>query len=233
MTEPQSKTLFESIYTRLRTDIIQGVLTPDSKLRIEELREKYEISASPLREALNRLAGEGFVHIAGQRGFRVAPVSIEDLKDLSRVRLILECEALTESIQNGDDEWEANIISTHYRLAKAESPEESDFIEREKRNKDFHNALVAACSSPLLLRIRDNLFEQLKRYRFIFIMSHIDSRNLRKEHEEIKEAALARDIERACEATRNHITRTVELDSIVITQMTNESLEKTTAVASN
>ena len=219
MNKPLSTTLFESIYTRLRTDIIDGTLSPDSKLRIEELREKYEISASPLREALNRLAGEGFVNVIGQRGFRVAPVSIEDLRDLSRMRILLECEALTESIANGDDEGESNIIHCHYRLGKTDSLNEADFEEREKRNKEFHNALIAACTSPLLLRYRDTLYEQHKRYRFLFIMSHDESRDLQKEHEEIKEAALARDVKRACEATRKHIQNTEELDAILLSKM--------------
>ena len=116
-----TKTLVESVYNRLRSDIIEGRLQPDSKLRIEELRKQYETGASPIREALNRLAGEGFVTVEGQRGFRVSSVSLDDLKDLTRMRILLECEAMRESIKQGDDKWEANVIASFHRLAKAEA----------------------------------------------------------------------------------------------------------------
>jgi len=210
MNKPISKTLFESVYDRLRTDIIDGNLMPDSKLRIEELREKYNISASPLREALNRLAGEGFVNVVGQRGFRVAPVSMEDLLDITRMRKQLECEALRESIKKGDDIWESHIVAAFHRLAKAEDMRESNFPEWEKRNNEFHNALVSACTSPWLLRLRHLLYEQHKRYRLISILAHDETRDLHGEHEAIKIAAISRDIKLACEETRKHIQRTAD-----------------------
>ena len=213
----QSTTLFESIYTRLRSDIIGGILTPDSRLRIDELREKYEISASPLREALHRLAGEGFVKGVGQRGFRVAPVSLEDMRDITRMRIKLECEALTESIEKGDDEWEANIIAAFHRLAKAENLRESDFQRWEKRNNEFHQALIAACSSPWLLRFRNTLYEQHKRYRIISILAHDESRDVHKEHEAIKASTINRDIALACAETRKHIQGTADTITLTLT----------------
>lgn len=217
MTKAPTKTLFESIYTRLRSDIIDGILTPDSKLRIEELREKYDTSASPLREALNRLAGEGFVNVVGQRGFRVAPVSMEDLQDITRMRIQLECEALTESIKKGDDEWEANIVATFHKLTKAEEIKELDFPEWEKRNNEFHEALIAACTSKWLLRFRHILYEQHKRYRLISILAHDESRDLHQEHEAIKDAAIKRDAKLACTETRQHIQRTLDTTTLELT----------------
>ena len=210
MSKYLSNTLFESVYHHLRSDIIDAKLSPGSKLRIEELRVKYETSASPLREALNRLAGEGFVNVIGQRGFRVAPVSLDDLYDLSRMRILLECEALTESIAIGDDMWESNILAAFHRLTKAEELRESDFPEWENRNNDFHESLIAACTSKWLLRFRRVLFERHKRYRLISILAHDDSRDVHKEHEAIKDATLARDVQLACEETRKHIQKTIK-----------------------
>lgn len=226
MTNPVSKTLFESVYDRLRTDIIDGKLTPDSKLRIEELREKYNISASPLREALNRLAGEGFVNIVGQRGFRVAPVSMEDLLDITRMRIQLECEALRESIKKGDDIWESNIIAAFHRLTKAEDIRESNFPEWEQRNNDFHNALISACTSPWLLRLRHLMYEQHKRYRLISILAHDEARDLHKEHECIKDATIARNIKLACEETKKHIQRTADVTQIKLLHHENETIKR-------
>ena len=206
----RAKTLVESSYNRLRSDIIAGKLAPGAKLRIEELRDDYRIGASPLREALNRLAGEGFVTVEEQRGFKVAPVSPDDLKDLSRMRTMLECEALRESISNGDDEWEANLLAAHHRLQKAERSFGKNLDEWEQRNEEFHEALVAACTSSWLLRLRHVLYEQHKRYRFIAILSHQQDRDVHREHREILEAALARDVKAAIEATERHIQFTLE-----------------------
>ncbi len=218
MTVQIPKTLINSIYSRIRADIIDGKLTPDSKLRIEGLKLKYEVSASPLREALNRLAGEGFVHVAGQKGFRVAPVSSEDLRDVTRMRIRLECDALSESIEKGDDVWEANIIAAYHRLTKAEALIESNFPEWEKRNGDFHDALISACTSKWLLRFRHILYEQHKRYRFISILSDNKTRDVHKEHEAIKDAAISRDTELACEEIRKHIQKTLDSTKLKLAQ---------------
>ena len=206
----RAKTLVESSYNRLRSDIIAGKLAPGVKLRIEELRADYRIGGSPLREALNRLAGEGFVTVEEQRGFRVAPVSPDDLKDLSRMRVMLECEALRESISNGDDQWEAELVAAHHRLQKAEQSYGKDLEEWELRNDEFHEALVAACTSPWLLRLRHLLYEQHKRYRFIAILSQQEGRDVHQEHQDILQATLARDVTAACKATELHISYTME-----------------------
>jgi len=219
MSNNPAKTLVDSVYKRLRDDIIEGRLVPDSKLRIEELRNQYKTGASPLREALNRLAGQGFVTVAGQRGFRVSPVSLEDLKDLTRIRILLECEALRESIKHGDDDWEATVVASFYRLAKAEENRDKHFPEWEKRNDEFHEALVAASRSPWLLKFRHILYEQHKRYRLLAILARDETRDLHAEHAAIKDAAISHDIKAACKATEEHIVRTLQTDEEILARI--------------
>ena len=225
MPPSSARTLVESSYNRLRSDIIAGKLVPGAKLRIEELREVYRIGASPLREALNRLAGEGFVTVEEQRGFKVAPISMNDLQDLSRMRIMLECEALRESIRNGDDEWEANLVAAHHRLQKAEQSYGKNLGEWERRNEEFHEALVAACASPWLLRLRHILYEQHKRYRFIAILTRDENRDVHLEHLKIMEATLSRDMDAACAATEFHIQRTLETSTRVFAELEKNSIE--------
>ena len=189
---------------------MRGRLELESKLRIEELRQSYGTGASPLREALNRLAGEGFVTMEGQRGFRVAPISTKDLTEITRLRIMLECEAIRESIRRGDDEWEASIVGASHRLAKVESGDQV-FPEWELRNQEFHEALIPACDSTWFLKIRGTLYEQHKRYRLISILEHDASRDVRAEHQAIMEAVLERDEKRACAATESYIIRSVEI----------------------
>ena len=188
-------------------------------MRIEELRAEYRIGGSPLREALNRLAGEGFVTVIEQRGFRVAPISQDDLKDLSRMRVMLECEALRESIGNGSDQWEAKLVAAHHRLQKAEQSYTGNPTKWEQRNNEFHEALVAACTSPWLLRLRYLLYEQHKRYRFISILSAQEDRDVHQEHRELLEATLARDAEAACKVMELHVRYTLDSCLRVIAEM--------------
>jgi len=210
MAKTNGKTLSESAYDALRDDIIRGRLEPEAKLRIEELRQHYATGASPLREALNRLAGEGFVTTEGQRGFRVAPLSLKDLKDITRLRILLECEAITESMRRGDDAWEADIVAAYHRLSKFETGLDQRFPEWELRNQAFHEALIAACDSVWLLKYRRTLYEQHKRYRLISVLEQDETRDVHREHQAIMEAVLARDEKTACAATEAHIMRTVE-----------------------
>ena len=82
-----ARTLIEHAYTRLRDDIVSGQLVPGEKLRVEHLKERYGVSAGTLREAITRLASDALVVTEGQRGFRVAPITIEDLEDITNLRV--------------------------------------------------------------------------------------------------------------------------------------------------
>ena len=94
---------------RLREDIISCVLKPGEKLRFETLRSLYGVSYSTLREALSRLSAEGLVVSEGQRGFFVAPITEEDLLDITDARVVLERECIRRSLENGNADWEAGI----------------------------------------------------------------------------------------------------------------------------
>ncbi len=226
MSNATVKTLSESAYAQLRDDIIAGRLAPQAKLRIEELRQDYQTSASPLREALNRLAGEGFVTAEGQRGFRVAPVSLKDLNEITRLRILLESEAIRESIRYGDTDWEASILAAFHRMSKADAGRDENIPEWEARNDEFHEALIAACDSKRLLNLRRSLYEQHKRYRLISILEHDESRDVGAEHRAIMEAALARNAAAACKATETHIMRTVEVTERALLHLTATDQER-------
>src|SRR4051794_41589824 len=87
-------TLSERAASTLQRDILVGKLKPGSRLAITELVRHYDIGATPLREGLSRLVSRGLIVAIGQRGFRVASVSREDLADITRMRVVVEVEAL-------------------------------------------------------------------------------------------------------------------------------------------
>jgi GntR family carbon starvation induced transcriptional regulator len=205
-------TLAASAYTRLRRDILRCRLTPGAKLRLETLRRDYSVGFSPLREALARLTGEGLTVVEGQRGFRVAPVSAGDLEDIAHLRSEIETMALRMSIENGSDAWEADVAAALHHLLllphgrwPAGSPLTDEWS---KRHKHFHDSLVAACGSPRLLAIREDLFEHSERYRRLLIEYGTAGRDLAAEHREIASAVLARDVPAACALITGHIRKT-------------------------
>jgi GntR family carbon starvation induced transcriptional regulator len=211
--EPKARTLVETAYSALRREILEGAFEPGAKLRTEELRARYNVSGSTIREALTRLLGEALVTAEGQRGFRVAPASLEDFRDLSAVRKLVETEALRQAIAAGGEAWEADIVAAFYRLSKTEERLREDPIsasaEYEERNRDFHRALSAACPSPWLHRFNTLLYQQSERYRRMVVSRQAIPRDVHAEHQGIFDATLARNSELACKLLGEHIERSV------------------------
>lgn len=201
------KTLVESAYRDLRRDIIEGHLTPGAKLRVEHLKDSYGVGAGTLREALSLLVADALVVSQGQRGFRVAPMSLTDFEDITRVRVMLECEALRQSIAHGDDAWEAELLAAFHRLTKAEEKRvaAAELDEWEERNRIFHEVLISACPSHWIKNFLALLYQQAERYRRLSLFLQPIPRDVHSEHESLLKSALARDAEHACTVLSEHI----------------------------
>lgn len=201
-----------STYQSLKRDIIFGKLTPSSKLKLDALRENYKVSMSTLRETLNRLASEGFVSALEQRGFFVAPVSKEDLIEIANLRVILECHALKMSIQNGDNEWEGNLVAAHHKLNLIEQKMlYGDNYQKEtwkRYDSEFHLALISACGSKNLLSLHSILYDKYLRYQMIVLTY----RGLEavEEHRKVFETALERNVEQSSKILKKHIEKGLE-----------------------
>lgn len=204
-----STSLTTTVLDRLRADILTGALPPDEKLRLEHLTTRYGCGRTPLREACSRLAAEGLVLASEQRGFRVAPISRDDLFDLTLSRQRIETLALRDSMARGGSAWEARVELAHTRLGK---------LPRHKRgvvsaawedgHRELHAALLSACGSPWLLRFHALLYDQSERYRRLSQSAVPAPRNVEDEHAELVRAALERDLERAAALLVEHIAKT-------------------------
>ena len=214
----EAKTLTDQAYQRLREDIVHGKLPPGEKLGIEFLKRTYDVGATPLREALYRLSADGFVQVQGQRGFRVAAMSQEELTDITNLRVVLEGMALTQSVEDSDDDWESRVVAAFHHLTKAESQPDPDIQEWEVRNREFHLALVSCCHSPWLMRFYETLYDQHKRYRNIARIDRSSRRNVHDEHTAICNAALEKDIAGLCKANEQHIRRTAEITGQILAE---------------
>ena len=208
-------TAIEFTYAVVRSRIIEGVYPPGSKLHLETLKSSFGISGSTLREALTRLMADRLVITEGQKGFRVTPMSLSDLEDLTDARIKLETSALAESIKLGDDAWEDNLVTCFHRLARAQERLEVDpaiaFDAWEVRNKEFHEALAAASPSAWLARFRQVLFHSSERYRRLSGTRGPVPFEVHNEHEEIFKATMARDTDKAVSALAAHIRRSVNV----------------------
>ncbi len=206
-----AETLTEFAYRSLRVDIIRGVRSPGERLRIEKLKQIYDIGPTPIREALQKLSAERLVLTEGNRGFTVAPLDVEEFRDLNIARTEVELAALARSIELGDDAWEARVVAASYIMKKEDAALAVSGIVTdgwETANGAFHAAMVSACGSRWLLHTRDALQDQCERYRRASIGREHGARALNSEHSEIAEAVLARDKARAATLTRRHFERT-------------------------
>lgn len=204
-----------SVYDRLQADILTGELQPGLKLRLKDLIEKYDTGNSPLREALNRLSANGMVVREENRGFRVPLASNEDLMELTRTRCWLEEIALRESINNGDSEWEERIVLAFHWLAHAARNggelSKTTSPEWEEHHREFHQALISACNSKILMDFCAELSQRSFRYRNLAeVVEYRDSHEL-DEHEELQQAVLDRDADRAVELLHKHYLITSEI----------------------
>lgn len=197
---------------QIKADILTGVLAPGTRLRLEDLRSRFGVSWSPLRESLSRLLAEGFIVMQGARTYCVAPISRDELLHLIEIRVMVEKRALRASIDRGDTTWESTLVSLHHHLSKLESsrwnPEALE--EWEALHRQFHQALIGACDSQVLLQYSDNLYNQCDRYRRLFFSVNPRDRDIDQEHQAIFDAAIARDAEEACRLLEQHVRRTLQ-----------------------
>ena len=206
------ETLAQAAYRALRIDIIRGSRPPGERLRIEKLRTLYAVGPTPLREALQMLATDGLVLAEGNRGFTVAPLDNAEIEDLNIARTAIEVAALRLAIAKGDAEWEAGIVAAAYLMKKQDEALQLSTSgvpdSWEDANTAFHTAMVAACGSQWLLKVRAGLHDQYARYRRASVYLKLGQRNLNLEHQSIAEAVLARDMARACQLTEQHFALT-------------------------
>ena len=201
-----TETVSEKVYRRLRNDIIFGRLAPSQKLKLDGLKESYGVSISTLREMLNRLTSEGLIIAESARGFEVAPISANNFKELANLRLLLECHALQRSFALGDMDWEGRVVAAHHKLASMETrilAGDTRGLEILKRyDSEFHQTLLSACGSRVLLDTHSAVFDKYVRYLMIAIVFRDVSA---QEHKKLLECALKRDAKNAQAILITHI----------------------------
>lgn len=205
-------TYSDYVLDRLRDDIVGGAFAPGSRLAIKALCARYEVGTSPVREALHRLTGERFVEFVGQRGFRVPPLSLDDLEDLTHLRGLVEEAAVRQAIARGDDAWEAGIVTAFHHLERQVgrfgSADEDSIRRYDSVHRDFHLSLYAGVASPRLNELHANLYDQAFRYRKLLHREPVSPRQVLSEHRALMKLVLSRDVAGAVTALLAHLQLT-------------------------
>lgn len=211
-TEPdETQEEARDVYRRLREDLVAGAFPPGGKLMPLRLRQRYAASPSSVREALLRLAAEGFVRSSPQRGFRAVAPTPESVWEIVCFRLLIETEGARLSILHGDMAWEANLTAAHHRLSHLESRMRGEALTPARLklwsgcDRTFHEALIAACGSALLKSHHLLIFDRYKQH----VIAQDPTlgyrgRELVREHRDILASALDRDAAACADALRRH-----------------------------
>jgi DNA-binding GntR family transcriptional regulator len=210
-----AKSLTEGVFERLREDILKCRLEPGARLRIAEICARFGVSVHAVREALSRLASEALVVAEPQRGFKVAPVSVADLEQLTETRIDIESIALRRSIANASVPWESALVAALHQVVNLPKHIGGNPYEVSEdwtaAHSAFHTALVSACGNRWLLWLRGILFDHSERYRRLSAPAEGGVRDTDSEHTALVKAALARNADLAVELLTKHLTFTKTL----------------------
>jgi DNA-binding GntR family transcriptional regulator len=190
------------VYERLRQAIVEGSIRPNERLIEAELAERLEVSRTPIRETMLRLAGDGLI-VNHRRGWVVREHSAEEVREVYEVRAALEGFAARLAAERATDEELQAIAANHREYTEhAEASARGELLEH---NDAFHDAVISSARNDLLAqRIRDN-----SQYYFIHriagFLSDEEARSSIEGHENLVQALVARDPDRAERVARENV----------------------------
>jgi DNA-binding GntR family transcriptional regulator len=199
---PVSRT--EWVVQRLREAIMSGTLPADQPLRAKDIADRWQVSETPVREAFQRLAADGFLVHLSHRGVRVAPISAAELAELYDLRVVLEPMALARSVQRGDDAWIALVEERYAEMTAARLRDPFERVTYENAHRAWHYALVSAAGQSWWPRTVRNLRDQCERY-WVLSLEPRDLAEITREHAAIHKASVERRAEDASRLLTEHI----------------------------
>jgi DNA-binding GntR family transcriptional regulator len=208
------RSLAQAVYADVRAEILAGRYGPGSKLSPRRIATESNVSLSVVREALTRLTEQGLVVAEPQVGFSVVPLDIGDLRDLTRVRILIEGTALRDAVENADVEYETEVVATHHRMSRTtylrDGTKDTITDEWENAHSQFHSALLSASTSARLRHLADSLRDASGLYRRWAggLATSLAPRDVPSEHSALMAAVLDRDADRAVALVSEHIKMT-------------------------
>lgn len=203
MPRPQ---LSEEVASYLRQSIMAGEYAPGAPVRVETVAGDLDVSATPVREALHTLRAEGFLELLPRRGFIVAPLVGDDIRDIFEAHALIAGELAARAAERATSEQIADLGEVHSKLLKA--AEVSDPDELELANNEFHDGLYLLSGSVRLRWALTNFSKYVPRAFFPQIDGWVE--RTASDHGEIFEALKGGDAERARICMAQHIRNSGE-----------------------
>ena len=208
MIENKSLSLEEQVFRTLEEEIISGAYAAGESLTELGLSAKLGVSRTPVRSALHRLAEEGLVSIAPNRGAMVVGVTLDDLIDTYKIRIRLEGLAsrmATERLTPRDKSELTNAVELAEFYVSKEDTEHLKELDTL-----FHSIIYRASGNRMLSKILGELHRNIRAYRKKSLSVPGRLKQSVREHREILDAMLAGDADRADELTSKHIESAME-----------------------
>lgn len=197
------KPLREIIYEHLRQTILDGIIKPGQRLVERDIAEKFNASRTPVREALRILESEGFIEYLPRKGVIVRGFNVKEIEDIYNIRKALECLAVQSAIAHITD---AQISKLKKIISRLEQEQDCNALDTSKGLHAFDDIIVDAANMPLLKSFLQTLKESLLRYQKINLSNHPRRKEAVKEHKDILQAIINRDIHQAELSVCLHIT---------------------------
>lgn len=205
--EASSQSTTDRSYERIRKQLLSGEIPAGEKLNMIDLCRQLDVSSGVVREALSRLGAEGLVQMEQHRGYRAAPISAAELRQITEARLLIDSECLRLAISNGDISWEGAVLAASHRAERHLQMYDGSPATGEPftaARVEFYETLMAPCANGWLLHMHRLLYAQLSRYRHLCLPFASDKKRLYERDGEFVTAILARDADAAVHMLSEH-----------------------------
>lgn len=208
---PQSiqrgKPLHAQAYQALRASIFSGILAPGDRLVETQLAQRFQVSRTPLREALRQLQQEGLVKADINGGLRVTTISSTDAMQLYDCRIALEALSVTGACDNASQEQMKSLLDYVVQAEKLEKSRASEKNEFQLLDLDyqFHHLIAESSGNGRLVTLLDQVFDAMALLRIQTLHRNPEVLDIRLEHRQIYEAIASRDVEAAQAAIQSHL----------------------------
>lgn len=194
----KSETTKTKIYRELRASIITGRRRPGERLAIEELREEYGTSVTPVRDALQLLSQEALITIMPRSGYYVTRITLKELRDLLELREILEIAAVEKAAEYITEEQLAELNSVHGEYS---GDDDESYTRYTDENRRYHYLIAKASKNHELAEMIGRLLDRLARFMVVRHAGH----ELEDIHSLLLERLRAHDVAGARDAIRREI----------------------------
>ena len=197
--------LREIVYEELKRQILVGEIAPGTRMMAVELAEDMGVSRTPVREAIRKLEKEGLVTIEPRRGAYASDISIKDMVDVLEVRQMLEGMAASMAAQKVTEEEKLDFVEANSAYKNA--VKKGNIEEIIRYDELFHQLIVSYSGNKTLNQLLSQVQELALRFRYIYYDDFSRYENMPVEHEEIEEAIISGDTQKAKVVAEEHVER--------------------------